>query len=51
MPPVGAGELKSDTDQRRAAEALDRLQLELEEREDEGFFGKLFGRKKAQAQA
>ena len=43
---VASGELKPDPDQSDAAERLDQLQRELEADSDEGFFGKLFGRKR-----
>lgn len=43
---VAAGELRPDPDQRAAAEALGRLQGELEAKEDGGFFAKLLGRKR-----
>jgi cell division protein ZapE len=42
---VAAGELKPDPDQRGAAEALGRLQRQLEARDDGGLLGKLFGKK------
>jgi cell division protein ZapE len=44
---VAAGELRPDRDQQAAAEALERLQTELEQPEPGGFLGKLFGRERA----
>ena len=43
---LAAGELRPDPDQRRAAEALARLQTELEADGDTGLLGKLFARKR-----
>jgi cell division protein ZapE len=43
---VAAGELQPDADQRGAAEALDRLQAELETGDDSRVFGRLFARKR-----
>jgi len=43
---VAGGELRADPDQRKAAEALGRLQTQLETGEDGGFLGKLFARKR-----
>ena len=42
---VAAGELKPDPDQRKAAEALSRLQGALEAAPESGFLGRLFGKK------
>lgn len=42
---LAAGELRPDSDQRTAAEVLDRLQRDLERDPRVGFFGKLFGNK------
>jgi cell division protein ZapE len=42
---VAAGELRADRDQRAAAEALDKLQRQLESSEEQGLLGKLFFRK------
>ena len=47
---IGDGELRSDPDQRRAAERLGRLQKELEADEPGGLLGQLFGTKKARPQ-
>lgn len=44
---VAAGELRPDPEQRAAAERLDRLQGELENLGQPGFFGRLLGRKPA----
>ncbi|RYG94547.1 MAG: cell division protein ZapE, partial [Alphaproteobacteria bacterium] len=43
---VAAGELRADAGQRKAAEALDRLQGRLERSEETGLFAKLFARKR-----
>jgi cell division protein ZapE len=43
---VSAGELRADAGQRKAAEALDQLQGQLETGDDAGFLGKLFARKR-----
>jgi cell division protein ZapE len=42
---VSAGELRADPDQRSAAEALGRLEQELETGDDAGLLGRLFARK------
>ena len=44
---VAAGELRADPDQRSAAEALGRLEQQLEASDGSGFLGKLFSRKQA----
>ena len=43
---VAAGELKPDADQRTAAEALARLQAQLEQEPDSGLFARLLGRRR-----
>ncbi|MXP14248.1 cell division protein ZapE [Altererythrobacter confluentis] len=47
---VAAGELRADAEQAEAAARLDRLQRQLEEKPEAGFFGKLLGRKPEQPQ-
>ena len=47
---VAAGELRSDADQRRAAERLDRLQRELSAETSGGLLAQLFGNRKTRPQ-